>query len=149
MNGTNVKNIDEEKECSLMGLLVVSLIYYPECPSSHLAVGSDRHSDVSSITLLLEDDIGGLYARPEGDQWVHVAPIKSELIVNIGYALQIMSNDRYKSIEHRVFLTGSTNRVSVPIFANAFRDDNHRSSSGSVGSRRAANIQERFLRRLF
>ncbi|KAL6546539.1 hypothetical protein OROMI_022260 [Orobanche minor] len=66
MNGINVKKIDEELERSLMGLLVTSLVYYPQCPSPHLAVGSGRHSDVSSITLLLQDDIGGLYARSEG-----------------------------------------------------------------------------------
>ncbi|GFQ03184.1 feruloyl coa ortho-hydroxylase 2 [Phtheirospermum japonicum] len=102
-----------------MGLLVANLVYYPECPSSHLVVGSGRHSEVSSITLLLQDDIGGLYARPEGDQWIHVSPVKGALIINIGDALQIMSNDRYKSIDYRVFLTEGTNRVSVPIFANA------------------------------
>ncbi|KAL6562086.1 hypothetical protein OROGR_003093 [Orobanche gracilis] len=124
MNGINVKKIDEEMERSLMGLLVTSLVYYPPCPSPHLAVGSGRHSDVSSITLLLQDDIGGLYARSDGDAdtWIHVAPTKGALIVNIGDALQIMSNNRYKSTDHRVFLTGRNSRVSIPIFANGLSD---------------------------
>ncbi|KAL6574057.1 hypothetical protein OROHE_001599 [Orobanche hederae] len=124
MNGINVKKIDEELERSLMGLLVTSLVYYPQCPSPHLAVGSGRHSDVSSITLLLQDDIGGLYARSEGDAdtWIHVAPTEGALIVNIGDALQIMSNNRYKSTDHRVFLTGRNSRVSIPIFANGLSD---------------------------
>ncbi|KAG5630703.1 hypothetical protein H5410_002420 [Solanum commersonii] len=37
-------------------------------------------------------------------------------VINIGDALQIMSNDKYKSVEHCVIANGSKNRVSVPIF---------------------------------
>ncbi|KAL6546538.1 hypothetical protein OROMI_022259 [Orobanche minor] len=33
-----------------------------------------------------------------------------------------MSNNRYKSTDHRVFLTGSNSRVSIPIFANGLSD---------------------------
>ena len=40
-------------------------------------------------------------------------------MINVGDALQIMSNGRYKSIEHRVVASGSRNRISVPIFFNA------------------------------
>ncbi|CAA0817839.1 Feruloyl CoA ortho-hydroxylase 1 [Striga hermonthica] len=121
MKGIKVEEIDEDKQRSLMGVLAASLVYYPECPRPDLAVGSDRHADLSSITLLLQDDVGGLYARANTDQeeWVFVAPTKGALIVNVGDTLQILSNGKYQSIEHRVFLTGSTNRVSVPIFANA------------------------------
>ncbi|CAA0817836.1 Feruloyl CoA ortho-hydroxylase 1 [Striga hermonthica] len=36
--------------------------------------------------------------------------------------LQILSNDKYQSIEHRVFLTGNMNRFFIPIFANALSD---------------------------
>ncbi|KAI3461194.1 hypothetical protein Pfo_017857 [Paulownia fortunei] len=119
LNGINVKQIDEVKESALMGSLAVNLLYYPMCPNPDLAAGAGRHSDVSSITVLLQDDVGGLYIRvAEGYRWIHVTPIKGSLVVNIGDVLQIMSNDRYKSIEHRVFVSGSKNRVSVPIFVN-------------------------------
>ncbi|XP_071902926.1 feruloyl CoA ortho-hydroxylase F6H1-1-like [Coffea arabica] len=56
------------------------------------------------------------------DQWIHVTPVKGALVVNIGDVLQIVSNDRYKSIEHQVIVNGRRNRVSVPIFANPAAD---------------------------
>lgn len=119
LSGIKVKNFDESKESALMGSPVVTLLHYPICPNPDLAAGAGRHSDVSSITVLLQDEVGGLYVREaENDKWIHVTPVKGALVVNIGDVLQIMSNDRYKSIEHRVFVSGSKNRVSVPIFVN-------------------------------
>jgi feruloyl-CoA ortho-hydroxylase len=44
------------------------------------------------------------------------------LIINIGDVLQIMSNDKYKSIEHLAFVNKSKNRVSIPIFVNPGHD---------------------------
>ena len=43
-------------------------------------------------------------------------------VANIGDIIQVVSNDRYKSIEHRVIVNGTRNRVSVPIFANPAAD---------------------------
>ncbi|KAK3219060.1 hypothetical protein Dsin_013030 [Dipteronia sinensis] len=50
--------------------------------------------------------------------WFHVPPINGALLINIGDALQIMSNGRYRSVEHRVTANGSSNMISVPIFVN-------------------------------
>ncbi|KAK6162060.1 hypothetical protein DH2020_001901 [Rehmannia glutinosa] len=123
LNGINVKPIDEVKESALMGSSAVTLLYSPKCPNPDLAAGAGPHSDISSITILLQDDVGGLYIRmSEGDKWIHVTPIKGSLVVNIGDVLQILSNDRYKSVEHRVFVNGNKDRVSVPIFVNPSRD---------------------------
>ena len=114
-----MKEIDEKKESLLMGSMRINLNYYPICPNPELTVGVGRHSDVSTLTVLLQDDIGGLYVRGVvHDSWVHVPPVKGSFVINIGDALQIMSNGRYKSVEHRVIANGSSNRVSVPIFVN-------------------------------
>ncbi|PHT86373.1 hypothetical protein T459_08479 [Capsicum annuum] len=43
-------------------------------------------------------------------------------MINIGDVLQIMSSDRYKSVKHRVIISVSRNRVSVPIFVNPAPD---------------------------
>ncbi|KAA8549651.1 hypothetical protein F0562_001331 [Nyssa sinensis] len=119
MKKVNVKEINETKELLLMGSKRINLNYYPICPNPELTVGVGRHSDVSTLTLLLQDQIGGLYVRNiDGDSWIHVQPIGGSLVVNIGDALQIMSNGRYKSIEHCVIANGSKNRISVPIFVN-------------------------------
>ncbi|KAK8591447.1 hypothetical protein V6N13_031489 [Hibiscus sabdariffa] len=91
----------------------------PKCPNPELTVGVGRHSDVSTLTILLQDEIGGLFVRQkDGDNWIHVPPIKGSLVINVGDALQIMSNGRYRSVEHRVVANGSNNRISVPIFVN-------------------------------
>ncbi|KAL3850209.1 hypothetical protein ACJIZ3_012091 [Penstemon smallii] len=88
---------------------VVSLHNYPACPNPDLASGAGPHSDVSSITILLQDDVGGLYVRAnECDKWIHVESVEGALVVNIG-----------DSIAHRVLVSGSKNRVSIPIFVTS------------------------------
>nr|GMD26107.1 feruloyl CoA ortho-hydroxylase 1-like [Ipomoea batatas] len=124
MKGLNVKEIDREKELMLMGSKRINLNYYPICPNPELTIGVGRHSDVSTLTILLQDHIGGLYVRKQDDDtWIHVPPIPGALVINIGDALQIMSNGRYKSVEHRVVANESKNRVSVPIFVNPRPND--------------------------
>ncbi|CAK7339129.1 unnamed protein product [Dovyalis caffra] len=118
MKNLNVTEIDERKESMLMGSKRTNLNYYPICPNPELTVGVGRHSDVSTLTFLLQDDIGGLYVRGNEDGWIHVPPVEGSIVINVGDALQIMSNGQYKSIEHRVIANGSKNRISVPIFIN-------------------------------
>lgn len=120
----NVTEIDGEKENLLMGSKRINLNYYPICPNPELTVGVGRHSDVSTLTILLQDEIGGLYVRvEESDNWIHVPPVKGSLVINVGDALQIMSNGRYKSVEHRVAANGKSDRISVPIFVNPRPED--------------------------
>ena len=61
MKRLNVKEIDETKESLLMGSKRINLNYYPICPNPKLTVGVGCHLDVSTLTILLQDDIGGLY----------------------------------------------------------------------------------------
>nr|GMD16457.1 feruloyl CoA ortho-hydroxylase 1-like [Ipomoea batatas] len=124
MQGLNVNQIDNAKESLLMGSRRININYYPKCPNPDLTVGVGRHSDISTLTLLLQDDIGGLYVRKlEHEAWSHVPPVKGALVINIGDALQIMSNGRYKSIEHRVMANESNDRISVPVFVNPKPND--------------------------
>ncbi|KAK8261446.1 hypothetical protein V6Z11_D13G188500 [Gossypium hirsutum] len=91
------------KESLLMGSIRTNLNYYPKCPNPKLTVGVGRHSDVPTLTILLQEEIRGLFVRGnEGGDWIHVPPIKGSLVINVGDALQIMSNGRYRSVEHRV-----------------------------------------------
>ncbi|TYI71092.1 hypothetical protein E1A91_D08G270000v1, partial [Gossypium mustelinum] len=101
------------------GVDEANLNYYPKCPNPELTVGVDRHSDASTLTILLQGEIGGLFVRGnDGDNWIHVPPIKGSLVINVGDALQIISNGKYRSVKHRVVANGSKNRISVPIFVN-------------------------------
>lgn len=95
--------IDESKETLLMGSKRINMNYYPKCPNPELTVGGGRHSDVSTLTILLQDEIGGLYVRDmDTMKWIYVPPISGSLVINVGDALQIISNGKYKSVEHRV-----------------------------------------------
>ncbi|KAI9168939.1 hypothetical protein LWI28_004256 [Acer negundo] len=88
--------------------------YYPYCPQPDLTVGIKSHTDPGALTILLQDQKGGLQVK-FGDQWVDVKPVPGALVINIGDLLQIMSNDEYKSIEHRVL----ANRVREPRISTA------------------------------
>ncbi|XVE65860.1 hypothetical protein DITRI_Ditri08aG0033300 [Diplodiscus trichospermus] len=67
------------------------------------------------LTLLLQNEISGLQVLHE-DQWFDVHPIRGGLVVNIGDLLQIMSNDKLKSVKHRVTANHVGPRISVPCF---------------------------------
>ncbi|GMN70728.1 hypothetical protein TIFTF001_055049 [Ficus carica] len=121
MKRLNVKDIDKMMERLLMGATRLHFNYYPKCPNPELTAGVGRHSDISTITILLQDDSGGLYVRREGsefDSWIHVPPATDALVINIGDVLQIMSNGLYKSVEHRALPNKNRSRISIPTFVS-------------------------------
>lgn len=89
--------------------------YYPPCPQPELTVGLPRHSDNDFLTVLLQDQIGGLQVLHQ-DHWVDVPPTPGALVLNIGDLLQLLSNDKSKSSEHRVHANKVGPRVSVACF---------------------------------
>ncbi|XP_074294617.1 feruloyl CoA ortho-hydroxylase F6H1-3-like [Silene latifolia] len=119
MRGLDIDEIDKRKTTLLMGSKRINLNFYPKCPNPELTFGVGRHSDVSTLTILLQDDVGGLYVRGlDGKSWTDIPPVKGALVINVGDALQILSNGKYQSVEHWVVANGSKERVSVPIFVS-------------------------------
>ncbi|KAL4377360.1 hypothetical protein GQ457_02G030940 [Hibiscus cannabinus] len=92
--------------------------YYPRCPQPDLTVGIASHTDPGVLTLLLQDHIGGLQIKHQGE-WVDIKPVHGALVINIADILQILSNDEYVSVEHRVLANPSEEaRVSIAVFFN-------------------------------
>ncbi|XP_073158368.1 1-aminocyclopropane-1-carboxylate oxidase homolog 1-like isoform X1 [Henckelia pumila] len=89
--------------------------YYPPCPEPELTIGTPKHSDYGFMTVLLQDDVGGLQAQHQG-QWVDVPPTPGALVVNVGDLLQLISNDKFTSAEHRVLASRAGPRTSVASF---------------------------------
>ncbi|KAL8162538.1 hypothetical protein V2J09_014027 [Rumex salicifolius] len=121
LKGLGVRTgFDESKRSLLMGWIAINFNYYPYCPNPELSIGVGRHSDGSALTVLLQDDVGGLYVRApqEESSWIHVPPKRGALVINIGDVLQLISNGKYKSVEHRVVTSADKDRVSVAVFAS-------------------------------
>ncbi|GLT78718.1 hypothetical protein SLA2020_502460 [Shorea laevis] len=89
--------------------------YYPPCPEPELTLGLSKHTDSAFLTVVLQDQLGGLQVLHE-DYWVDVSPIPGALIVNLGDMFQLISNDKFKSVYHRVLAKNTGPRISVGCF---------------------------------
>lgn len=98
-----------------MARLVMGVNYYPPCPDPSLTSGVRGHSDIGLLTVLLQDDVPGLQIR-KGSDWVSVMPLPNAFVINVADQIEILSNGKYKSIEHRAFTNIDKPRISVPCF---------------------------------
>ncbi|KAG4386061.1 hypothetical protein GLYMA_12G214000v4 [Glycine max] len=95
---------------------------YPPCPIFHSRVfGLLPHTDSSFLTIVNQDQIGGLQIMKDGN-WFGVKPNPQALVVNIGDLLQALSNDIYISAKHRVVAAEKVERFSVAYFYNPSKD---------------------------
>ncbi|MFT7654018.1 MAG: isopenicillin N synthase-like dioxygenase [Limisphaerales bacterium] len=76
-----------------------------------------HHTDPGAITLLLQDNQGGLQALSKEDGWIDVPPKEGTIVVNVGDVLQVWTNDRCTAGCHRVLPVASQQgRFSTPFF---------------------------------
>ena len=95
------------------------MVYYP--PSTHADDAEQRfgvapHTEIGVLTLLLQDQSGGLQVRRKDGIWIEAPPIEGTLVCNIGDLLQRWSNNRFASTVHRVINRTKGARYSIPVF---------------------------------
>ncbi|KAI4357559.1 hypothetical protein L6164_001499 [Bauhinia variegata] len=94
---------DKFKEDSLLGERMMVGHYYPYCPQPDLTIGFTSHADPGGLTVLLVQDQSGKLQVKYDEGWVVLKPLPGALIINIGDFLQVITNEEYKSVDHRVF----------------------------------------------
>ncbi|CAN1151745.1 1-aminocyclopropane-1-carboxylate oxidase homolog 1 [Linum perenne] len=92
---------DRLKDMGCLEAVGFALHYYPACPQPELAIGFVEHTDIDFLTVILQDEIGGLQVKHH-NSWIDVPCLPGAMVVNIGDMLQLISNDRYISALHRV-----------------------------------------------
>ena len=79
------------------------------------------HTDPGVLTLLLQDNTGGLQTQALNGEWLDVAPLPGTVVVNLADAVQVWTNDQYRAAIHRVEEMTSHRRFSIPFFLNPAR----------------------------
>ena len=96
-------------------LLLFRIFNYPDATNSQSLWGVGEHTDYGLLTILKQDDAGGLQVKtPSG--WIKAPPIPNSFVCNIGDMLDRLTNGFYRSTPHRVRNISGRDRLSFPFF---------------------------------
>ena len=99
-----------------------ALHYPPQAVGPDDQFGSAPHTDYGIITLLAQDDSGGLQVRPRGGDWIEAPPMADTFVLNVGDMLARWTNNRFVSTPHRVINRSGGDRYSLPYFLDPSMD---------------------------
>ena len=95
--------------------LLFRIFEYPAAPEGDEGWGVGEHTDYGLLTLLAQDDKGGLQVKTQRG-WIEAPPIPGTLVCNIGDMLDRMTGGLYRSTPHRVRNPAPRDRLSFPFF---------------------------------
>lgn len=100
-------------------LILFRIFQYPSVPvpvGADVQFGVGEHTDYGLLTLLRQDDVGGLEVKTRTG-WIDAPPLANALVCNIGDMLDRITAGYYRSTPHRVRInTSGRNRLSFPLF---------------------------------
>lgn len=99
-------------------LSALRVLHYPPHPGAFDGnlYGAGPHTDYGGLTLLAQDDAGGLEVRRRDGEWIAVDPVPGTFVCNIGDAMMRWTNDIYVSNAHRVVNRSGRERYSAAFF---------------------------------
>jgi len=98
------------------------MIKYPPQPSAaeFNQLGAGAHTDWGGVTILAQDEIGGLEVRNVAGEWIQAKPVANSFIINVGDLMARWTNGLYNSNFHRVRNNDTVrDRYSIPFFYDA------------------------------
>ncbi len=95
--------------------MLFRIFHYPASDGADERWGVGEHTDYGLLTLLAQDDRGGLEVKTR-DGWIDAPPIKGTLVCNIGDMLDRLTAGAYKSTPHRAKNVSGSGRLSFPFF---------------------------------
>jgi isopenicillin N synthase-like dioxygenase len=95
--------------------LLFRVFHYPASTQNADEWGVGEHTDYGLLTLLAQDDLGGLQVKTRSG-WIEAPPIPETLVCNIGDMLDRLTAGLYRSTPHRVRNVSGRGRLSFPLF---------------------------------
>jgi isopenicillin N synthase-like dioxygenase len=99
-------------------LVLFRIFNYPyarKVNAGEVSWGVGEHTDYGLLTILKQDDTGGLQVKSRS-RWIDAPPIPGSLLCNIGDMLDRLTRGIYRSTPHRVINTSRRDRLSFPFF---------------------------------
>ncbi|KAL4180325.1 hypothetical protein AMTRI_Chr13g124710 [Amborella trichopoda] len=89
--------------------------HYEPCPAPDMVLGKGWHADISALTLLAQGQPSGLEIRGQDNEWIKAKSIPHSFTIQIGDLMEGYTNGLYKSVEHRVVVSGEKEMYSVAL----------------------------------
>jgi isopenicillin N synthase-like dioxygenase len=99
-------------------MTTLGLLHYPPQRGriTEAQLGAGAHSDYGCLTMLAQDDAGGLQVLARSGQWLDAPPVPGSFVVNIGDMMERWTNGVFTSTLHRVINISGRERYSLPYF---------------------------------
>ena len=140
MQALGVKEIDYHNLFERPTIWLRLLYYPPQILPDNDLYGSAPHRDFGALTVLAQDQVGGLQVQSPDGNWLDVPELPNSFVVNVGNMLHRITNGLLISTPHRVINKSSKERYSCPFFY----DPNINAVIKPQGNRVSADNPENF-----